>query len=163
MDWYEFIAQAVGICGMVMNILSYQQRSQKGILLMQFVGGCFFAVNFYMLGAMTGFLMNVIGIIRSFVYYNKDLFDELSLPDPYELYKNGEWTYEKLREIAQKATVAAPKAVTNHVPRVAISANMTELSIIHLFHFHYIIKHKKKETDTSFLIFLIISFSFIFS
>ena len=72
MDWYEFIAQAVGICGMVMNILSYQQRSQKGILLMQFVGGCFFAVNFYMLGAMTGFLMNVIGIIRSFVYYNKD-------------------------------------------------------------------------------------------
>lgn len=40
-----------------------------------------------------------------FVYYNKDLFDELSLPDPYELYKNGEWTYEKLREIAQKATI----------------------------------------------------------
>lgn len=40
-----------------------------------------------------------------FVYYNKDLFDELSLPDPYELYQNGEWTYDKLREIAQKATV----------------------------------------------------------
>lgn len=40
-----------------------------------------------------------------FIYYNKDLFDELGLPDPYELYENGEWTYDKLREIAQKATV----------------------------------------------------------
>lgn len=40
-----------------------------------------------------------------FIYYNKSLFEELSLPDPYELYQNGEWTYEKLREIAKKATI----------------------------------------------------------
>ena len=40
-----------------------------------------------------------------FIYYNKTLFEELSLPDPYELYKSGEWTYDKLREIAKKATI----------------------------------------------------------
>lgn len=40
-----------------------------------------------------------------FVYYNRTLFEELALDDPYELYMNGEWTYDKLREIAQKATI----------------------------------------------------------
>lgn len=39
-----------------------------------------------------------------FVYYNKTLFEELGLEDPYELYENGKWTNEKLREIAKEAT-----------------------------------------------------------
>lgn len=40
-----------------------------------------------------------------FVYYNRTLFDELNLEDPYTLYENGEWTYEKMRELAKKATL----------------------------------------------------------
>lgn len=40
-----------------------------------------------------------------FVYYNKTLFEELHLDDPYTLYQNGEWTYEKMRELAKKATI----------------------------------------------------------
>ncbi|GAE87436.1 ABC transporter substrate-binding protein [Acetivibrio straminisolvens] len=38
------------------------------------------------------------------IYYNKVLFDRLGLPDPYVLQENGEWTWEKFLEIAQKAT-----------------------------------------------------------
>lgn len=38
------------------------------------------------------------------IYYNKELFNRLGLPDPYELQENGEWTWEKFLEIAQKAT-----------------------------------------------------------
>lgn len=40
-----------------------------------------------------------------FVYYNKTLFEELGLEDPYTLYQNGEWSYEKMRELAKKATI----------------------------------------------------------
>lgn len=40
-----------------------------------------------------------------FVYYNKTLFEELHLEDPYTLYQNGEWNYDKMRELAKKATI----------------------------------------------------------
>ncbi len=40
-----------------------------------------------------------------YVYYNKTLFEELGLEDPYNLYENGKWTFDKLRELAKKATV----------------------------------------------------------
>ena len=40
-----------------------------------------------------------------FIYYNKTLFEENNIEDPYTLYKNGEWTFDKLREIAKKATL----------------------------------------------------------
>lgn len=38
------------------------------------------------------------------IYYNKELFSSLGLADPYELQENGEWTWGKFLEIAQKAT-----------------------------------------------------------
>jgi len=40
-----------------------------------------------------------------YVYWNKDLFERQGLPDLYELYQAGEWTYEKMEEIAKKATL----------------------------------------------------------
>src|SRR5699024_8516971 len=41
---------------------------------------------------------------RDAIWWNKTLFDELGLPDLYELYENGEWTWEKLVEISEMAT-----------------------------------------------------------
>ena len=38
------------------------------------------------------------------IYYNKTLFENAGLEDPYELYKRGQWTYEKFRESAIKLT-----------------------------------------------------------
>ena len=39
-----------------------------------------------------------------FVAYNKDLFEREGLPDLYELYLDGEWTWDMATEIAVKAT-----------------------------------------------------------
>ncbi len=50
------------------------------------------------------YAVNTGDIDTFFVYYNKTLFDELGLEDPYTLYKNGKWTFDKLRELAKKAT-----------------------------------------------------------
>ncbi|HEY8363031.1 MAG TPA: extracellular solute-binding protein [Tissierellaceae bacterium] len=41
---------------------------------------------------------------RSIVIWNKTLFEREGLPNLYELEKNGEWTWEKLLEIAKQAT-----------------------------------------------------------
>lgn len=34
------------------------------------------------------------------IFWNKTLFEKYNLPDLYELYENGEWTWEKFKEIA---------------------------------------------------------------
>ncbi len=51
------------------------------------------------------YAVNTAEIDTFFVYYNKTLFEELGLEDPYTLYKNDKWTFEKLRELAKKSTV----------------------------------------------------------
>jgi ABC-type glycerol-3-phosphate transport system substrate-binding protein len=38
------------------------------------------------------------------IFYNKKLVQQLGLDDPYELQKNGQWTWDKFRELAKKAT-----------------------------------------------------------
>lgn len=40
----------------------------------------------------------------TFVVFNRDLLEAEGLEDPYELYQNGEWTFEKVTEMARKAT-----------------------------------------------------------
>ena len=68
----EFIAQAVGILAMVFNILSYQGKKQSTVIALQLVGGALFAVNFFMLGATTGAILNVIAVARALIFLYKD-------------------------------------------------------------------------------------------
>ncbi len=44
---------------------------------------------------------NGVGVIT---FFNKDMFSKNNFPDPYLLYENGEWTWEKFEEIAKLAT-----------------------------------------------------------
>lgn len=43
--------------------------------------------------------------IRYGIFWNKTLFDQYGLPDLYELYDNGQWTWDKFKEVAQNANV----------------------------------------------------------
>lgn len=72
MDLIDIIAQAVGIVAMAFNILSYQQKTQRQVIAFQLFGSALFAVNYLMLGAMVGGILNVIGIVRALVYLNKE-------------------------------------------------------------------------------------------
>jgi multiple sugar transport system substrate-binding protein len=47
--------------------------------------------------------MNVLGGGHT-MYYNKSLFKQAGLADPFELSKKGEWTYDRFLEAAQKIT-----------------------------------------------------------
>lgn len=72
MTAYEMTAQGIGICAMAFNILSYQQKNAKGVMTFQFMGAFLFSVNFLMLEAYVGFLLNAIAVIRTVVYLNRD-------------------------------------------------------------------------------------------
>ena len=70
----EQIAQVIGIFAMAMNCLSFQFKQKKQILAFQLCGSALFAVNFFMLGAFAGGLLNAIGIFRAIVYMKEQAF-----------------------------------------------------------------------------------------
>ena len=72
MEPIEIIAQAIGIVAMVFNILSYQGKKQKTVITLQLFGGLLFAVNFWMIGAKVGGILNVIAVLRALVFLFKD-------------------------------------------------------------------------------------------
>lgn|GEM_PF-488608 len=63
-----YIAQAVGIVGMALSILSFQCRENKRFFLTQAASGAMFAVNFLMLGSYTAAVLNFINIFRGWVF-----------------------------------------------------------------------------------------------
>lgn len=71
---YPVIAQATGIVAMFFNIFSYQQKNAKGIIAFQFFGALFFALNYLLLGAYIGTMLNAVGIIRAVLFLKKETF-----------------------------------------------------------------------------------------
>lgn len=80
METYEIIAQAIGIVAMAFNILSYQGKKQSTIIALQFFGGVLFSVNYLMLGASVGSILNMVGAIRAVVFFFKDRLKADRLP-----------------------------------------------------------------------------------
>ncbi len=72
MDTTEIIAQIIGIFAMFFNLFSYQQKTRKGAIICQLFGTILFTVNFFMLGAIVGALMNFIGAVRAVIFINKE-------------------------------------------------------------------------------------------
>ncbi len=72
MTTIEIIAQVVSIAAMAFNILSYQRKTQRGIITFQFFGSGLFAVSFLMLGSVMGMLMNIVCVARAIVYRERE-------------------------------------------------------------------------------------------
>ena len=65
----ELLAQAFGIVGMIFNILVFQQKKQSNVLIFQFFAALSFAFNYLLLGAVVGGMLNLVGALRSVVFY----------------------------------------------------------------------------------------------
>lgn len=70
----EIIAQIIGIIAMGFNILSYQGKKQKTVIVVQLIGAILFATNYLMLGATIGGILNLIAAVRAVVFYFRDKF-----------------------------------------------------------------------------------------
>lgn len=62
------LAQGVGIVALVITLFSYQSKTRDQILNRQLFGSVFFVVHFLMLFAWTGVAMNVVVILRNWVF-----------------------------------------------------------------------------------------------
>lgn len=76
----EIIAQIIGIIAMLFNILSYQGKKQRTVIILQFFGAALFSVNFLMLGATVGGILNIIAAVRAVIFTFKDKFKADKLP-----------------------------------------------------------------------------------
>lgn len=68
----EILAQIFGLVGMVFNLLAFQQKSHRGVVLCQLFAASSFCVNYFMLGALVGGLLNLFGILRAIVFFFKE-------------------------------------------------------------------------------------------
>ena len=68
----ELTAQIFGIIGMIFNIIVFQQKRQDRVLIFQFFAAVSFALNYLLLGAVIGGLLNIVGAFRAVVFYFKD-------------------------------------------------------------------------------------------
>ncbi len=69
--YMDILAQAIGILAMIAIVLSFQFKSQRMIIFWQLIGSALFSINYFMLGALMGGILNAIAIVRAFVYMNK--------------------------------------------------------------------------------------------
>ncbi|MBQ3133642.1 MAG: YgjV family protein [Clostridia bacterium] len=69
----ESAAQIIGIAAMAFNVLSFQGKTVKRVMLCQLTGETLFAVNYMMLGAFGGGLLNVVAAFRSLVFLNRQV------------------------------------------------------------------------------------------
>ncbi|MBQ9736308.1 MAG: YgjV family protein [Clostridia bacterium] len=60
----EIVAQALGIVGLVIIVLSYQFKSNRNFFLAQGTGSLFFFANFLLIGAYGGALFNLTNLFR---------------------------------------------------------------------------------------------------
>ena len=72
MTAFEAVGQVIGFVGMAMLFISFQQKQNKKIYFWQILGVSLFTVHFAMLGAYTGALLNVLGVLRAAVFYNSE-------------------------------------------------------------------------------------------
>lgn len=66
------VAQIISIFAMGFNILSFQFKAPKKIMGFQLIGTLLFAISMFMLNAITGGIMNLLGMTRSLVYMNTE-------------------------------------------------------------------------------------------
>ena len=68
----ETFAQIIGILAAALNISSFQCKTKNKIIFIQLFGGALFMINFLLLGAITGAIMNGLAIVRALLFLYKD-------------------------------------------------------------------------------------------
>ncbi len=66
---YQIIAQGFGIAASLLIIFSFQMKDNRRLFVCHGLGGLLFAVNFFMLGAYTGAILNILSFLRGTCLY----------------------------------------------------------------------------------------------
>ena len=76
------IGQILGIVAIALGFASYQTKTQKQLLILQFATCAVFCLHYLMIGAVTAMAMNSIGVVRNAIYYFREKKKSSSLVFP---------------------------------------------------------------------------------
>lgn len=65
----EIIGQILGVIATLITFLSYQMNTKRSVLITQTVATAFTCVSYLLLGATSGFVLNIVCIARNVIYY----------------------------------------------------------------------------------------------
>lgn len=68
MNRFEIFVQALGVCGIICSIISFQCKSHGKIMIFRSMNELLFGVQYVLLGAYTGAGMNFVGIFRNVIF-----------------------------------------------------------------------------------------------
>ncbi len=68
----EIIAQIISIFAVGFNCLSFLQKKKSTLLILQLLSSVMFTVNYFLLGALAGAIINIVSIVRAIVFLWKD-------------------------------------------------------------------------------------------
>lgn len=68
----EFLAQIVGLFAVLLFLLSYQQKERKNIITMNAVSRVLYIIQYIMLGAFEGAVLDIAGTVASVLAHRKD-------------------------------------------------------------------------------------------
>ena len=72
MDWIEITGQGFGIAAFIIAFLAYQAKTSKKLLMVQTGAIICFCIHYLLINAMTAFALNMVGVIRNLIFYNRD-------------------------------------------------------------------------------------------
>ena len=75
-----YIGQGFGVLAVILGFISYQMKSSKMVLIFQISVCTVFSIHYLLIGALSGFALNVLCLIRNVTYYFKGKW---ILKDPY--------------------------------------------------------------------------------
>lgn len=68
----ETIGHIIGFCALILIFISYQIHDKKKLILIQTISTALVCIQYILIGAYSGFALNIVGIIRNIVFYNRD-------------------------------------------------------------------------------------------
>lgn len=72
MEISVIVGQMMGLVAVILGFVSFQMRTQKQLLVVQTATTIAFCIHYYLIGATSGLMLNLLGIARNLAYYHKD-------------------------------------------------------------------------------------------
>lgn len=66
------LGQALGILAVILGFVSYQMDTRKKILFVQLATAVTFCLHYFLIGAVSGLVMNILSVFRNLAYYYRD-------------------------------------------------------------------------------------------
>ena len=65
----EIFIRAMGIIGLIIGVAAFQSNKHKGIVMAKLGSEAAFTIQYYLLDAPTGAIMNLVGVMRNYIFY----------------------------------------------------------------------------------------------